>query len=268
MDIFYQLSKIFWFIVSPDNFLIFLIFISALLVAFRSKWGLRLLCVSLTIMLIVMFFPVADVILRPLEKRFPVVKILPADIEGVIVLGGSERGDLGKEWGSAQFNQAAERMMAIPYLAKRYPEAKIVFTGGSGSLLHPQDVALSATQQWFEQQGVADRVLWEKKSRNTFENAVLSEALLEGVPKGKWLLVTSAFHMPRSMGIFRLRGWQVTAYPVDFNSKTANGLRFDPKYWMHIRDLSFTVKEWIGLFVYHYTGKTDSLFPAPLKTES
>ncbi len=263
MDIFYQLSKVFWFLASPDNFLIFLLCMSALLIAFRSKWGLRLLCSTLTVMLLVLFFPVADLLLRPLEKRFPVVHSLPENIQGVIVLGGAERGDLGVEWGSAQFNAAAERMMAIPHLAKQYPNAQIVFTGGSGSLLHPQDVALSATEQWFVEQGVADRVLWEKKSRNTFENAVLSEELLGGVPDGNWLLVTSAFHIPRSMGIFRLRGWQVTAYPVDFYSKTANGLRLDPKYWMHIRDLSFTIKEWIGLLVYHYTGKTDSLFPAP-----
>jgi uncharacterized SAM-binding protein YcdF (DUF218 family) len=154
-------------------------------------------------------------------------------------------------------------MMSIPALAKRYPDAKIVFTGGSGSLLHPQDVSLNAIEQWFIEQGVEGRVLWEKKSRNTYENALLTEALLQQVPKGRWLLVTSAFHMPRSMGIFKKRGWNVIAYPVDFYSKTADGLRLDPKYWMHIRDLNFTLKEWIGLIVYYASGKTDSVFPAP-----
>lgn len=263
MDIFYLFSKLFWFVASPDNFLILLICLAAILIALGSKWGLRLLCSTIIVMLLIMFLPLADIVLRPLEKRFPVVQTLPENIQGVIVLGGAERGDLGVQWKSAQFNQAAERMMAIPYLAKKYPEAKVVFTGGSGSLLHPQDVALSATQQWFEQQGVNQRVIWEKESRNTYENALLSERKLGGVPSGKWLLVTSAFHMPRSMGIFRHRGWDVMAYPVDFYSKTEDGMRVDPKYWMHIRDLNFTLKEWIGLVVYYYSGKTDSLFPAP-----
>ncbi|MCJ8298115.1 MAG: YdcF family protein, partial [Pseudomonadales bacterium] len=77
------------------------------------------------------------------------------------------------------------------------------------------------------------------------------------------LLVTSAFHIPISMGIFRLRGWNVIAYPVDYYSKTAYGLRLDAIYWMHVRDLNFTLKEWIGLFVYYYSGKTDALFPGP-----
>ena len=263
MDFFYLLSKVFWFIASPDTFLILLVAISAFLIAKKSNWGLRLLSISLVFLVSILLFPVADIILRPLEKRFPAVRQLPQNIEGVIVLGGAERGDLAIQWQMAQFNQAAERMMAIPTLAKKYPQAKIVFSGGSGSLLHPQDVAASATYKWFSEQGVADRVLWEKKSRNTYENATLTEQMLGGVPKGRWLLVTSAFHMPRSMGVFRLRGWNVLAYPVDYYSKTTNGLRLDPKYWMHIRDLNFTLKEWIGLFVYYYTGRTNALFPAP-----
>jgi uncharacterized SAM-binding protein YcdF (DUF218 family) len=263
MDLFYIASKVFWFIASPDNFIILLFAISALLIAKKSKWGMRLLCTSLVLACTILFFPVADILLRPLEKRFPIPTQLPAKIEGIIVLGGAERGDLGIQWQQAQFNHAAERMMSIPALAKRYPDAKIVFTGGSGSLLHPQDVSLSAIEQWFIEQGVEGRVLWEKKSRNTYENALLTEALLQQVPKGRWLLVTSAFHMPRSMGIFEKRGWNVIAYPVDFYSKTADGLRLDPKYWMHIRDLNFTLKEWIGLIVYYASGKTDSVFPAP-----
>ena len=263
MDYFYVFSKVFWFIVSPDNFLILLVFLSAILITFKSKWGMRLLSFSLVCFMLILFLPVADVALRPLEKRFPMQEKLPNNIEGVIVLGGAERGDLGLQWGAAQFNHAAERLMVLPVLARQYPKAKLIFTGGSGSLLHPEAVADSAMTQWFVDNQIADRMLWEKGSRNTFENAVLSENALGGVPKGRWLLVTSAFHMPRSMGIFRLRGWDVIAYPVDYYSKTDNAMRIDPKYWMHIRDLSFTLKEWIGLVVYYYTGKTDELFPAP-----
>jgi len=262
MDLFYWLSKVFWFVASPDNFLILLVSLSAVLVYQGSKWGFRLLSTAVVCLMLILFLPVADVILRPLEERFPAPLSPPEKIQGVIVLGGAERGDLGLTWGSAQFNQASERMMAIPALARKYPKAHIVFTGGSGSLLHPESVADEAMVTWFTEHGVDDRVLWEKASRNTYENASLTERLLGGVPKGRWLLVTSAFHMPRSMGIFRLRGWDVIAYPVDYYSKTADALRIEPKYWQHVRDLNFTIKEWIGLVVYYYSGKTDALFPA------
>lgn len=263
MDVFYVMSKLFWFVASPDHFLILFTGIAALLISRGSKWGMRFLMTSIVLSLTILFLPVADILLRPLEKRFPAPTNSLENIRGVIVLGGAERGDLGLTWQVAQFNNAAERMMAIPALARAYPQADIVFTGGSGSLLHPEVVASSAMAAWFKAQGVEGRVLWEKESRNTFENATLTEKLLGGVPKGRWLLVTSAFHMPRSIGIFRLRGWDVVAYPVDYYSKTADALRIEPKYWQHVRDLSIALKEWIGLIVYHYTGKTAALFPAP-----
>lgn len=268
MDTFYQLSKVFWFFASPDNFLIFLVVLGTLLVGYGSRWGLRILITSMTLMLVITFLPVADVLLRPLEKRFAAPVSLPENIQGVIVLGGAERSSLGLVWQQAQFNQAAERMMALAYLANQYPQAQIVFSGGSGSLLHQREIAYAATERWFVEQGLEERVIWEQRSRNTYENAVLSEQKLNAVPRGRWLLVTSAFHMPRSMGVFRERGWQVVAYPVDYNSITSNGLRIDPSYWRHVRDLSFTIKEWIGLGVYYYTGKTGSLFPAPLANKS
>jgi uncharacterized SAM-binding protein YcdF (DUF218 family) len=263
MDFFYIASKVFWFVASPDHFLILMVLFSAILIGLKSKWGMRLLSASLVFFITITLFPVADVLFRPLEKRFPMADTLPDNIQGIIVLGGAERGELGLQWQRAQFNQAAERMMAIPALAKAYPNAEIVFSGGSGSLLYPKAVANSAMQQWFSEQGVAGRIQWEKSSRNTFENATLTEALLSGVPKGRWLLVTSAFHMPRSIGVFRMRGLKVVAYPVDYYSKTADGMRLEPKYWMHIRDLGISVKEWIGLVVYYYSGKTDALFPEP-----
>jgi uncharacterized SAM-binding protein YcdF (DUF218 family) len=265
MEYFYIFSKVFWFVISPDNFLILLVVIASVLISTKwsVKWGTRILISSTFCLVTILFLPVADIILRPLEQRFERVQTLPENIEGVIVLGGAERGELGIEWGSAQFNQAAERLMVLPVLAQQYPQAKLIFTGGSGSLLHPQAVADSAMTQWFVDNQIADRVLWEKGSRNTFENALLSEQALAGVPTGKWLLVTSAFHMPRSMGVFRQRGWDVMAYPVDYYSITANGMRVDPKYWQHVRDLNFSLKEWIGLVVYYYTNKTNALFPAP-----
>ena len=83
-----------------------------------------------------------------------------------------------------------------------------------------------------------------------------------GVPEGQWLLVTSAFHMPRSVGIYRKQGWNVIPYPVDHYSTTEIGLKLDPKLWRNLRDLNTAMREWIGLVVYYLTGKTDQLLPS------
>lgn len=268
MDLFYFLSKVFWFFASPDHLLISCVLLGTLLCFFKPKLAKCLLSFTSLALLLIMLFPLGDLLMRPLESRFPASEQLPEDIEGVIVLGGGERADLSLVWGVAQFNQSAERMMALPFLAKRYPEAKMLFTGGSGSLIYPAEVADKAMHQWFEDQAIGERVEWEKRSRNTFENALYSGQLLGGVPSGKWLLVTSAFHMPRSVGIFRKQGWQVVAYPVDYYSQTANAARLEPRYWRHIRDLGVATKEWIGLLAYYLTDKTDVLFPAPSRAPS
>jgi uncharacterized SAM-binding protein YcdF (DUF218 family) len=151
--------------------------------------------------------------------------------------------------------------MVIPVLARQFPQAKIIFSGGSGSALRQQFKGADAVAEYIDQLGLSSRVLFENQSRNTYENALLSAELLGGVPGGQWLLVTSAFHMPRSVGIYRKQGWNVIPYPVDHYSSTETGLKLDPKLWRNLRDLNTAMREWIGLVVYYLTGKTDQLLP-------
>ena len=264
MPSFFSLSKIFWFLAAPDHLMVFM-----LLFALFSLWigwrrlGGSLLAINLLLWLALIFMPLGDVLLRPLESRFPQPDLTSLNIEGVIVLGGGELAEESRVWQQPQFNAAAERVMVIPVLARQLPDAKLIFTGGSGSLLRQEFKGADVIASYVEQLGLEDRVLFESNSRNTYENGEFSAKLLGGVPKGKWLLVTSAFHMPRSVGIFRNQGWNVTAYPVDYYSVTANGLRNDPKLWQNLRDLHTGMREWIGLVVYYYTGKTSELLPGP-----
>ncbi len=265
MDSFFNLSKLFWFIASPDHLLVWCLLIGLLLNWIGWKMlGRTLVAVDILLWLALTFMPLGDLVLRPLEVRYPqqdLSEIKPESIEGIIVLGGAELAEESAVWGQPQFNEAAERVMAIPLLARAFPETAILFTGGSGSVLRQQFKGAYAVADYVDSLGLRDRVLLERQARNTYENALYSAQMLGGVPEGRWLLVTSAYHMPRSVGIFRKQGWKVIPYPVDFYSITSDAIRVDPKLWQNLRDLQIAVREWIGLVVYYYTGKTDQLLP-------
>lgn len=265
MPSFFSLSKLFWFFAAPDHLMVFMLLLAlfALWVGWR-KFGGALLLVNLTLWLALMLMPLGDLLMRPLESRFSLPDLQAANPQGIIILGGAELAEESDLWGIPEFNTAAERVMVIPVLAKRFPDAQIIFTGGSGSVLRPEYKGADAVAQYIAELGLSDRVVFESNSRNTHENALFTAQILSDVPTGDWLLVTSAFHMPRSVGIFRHQGWNVIPYPVDHYSVTADGLRLDPKLWQNMRDLNTAMREWIGLIVYYYTGKTDALLPGPL----
>ena len=117
----------------------------------------------------------------------------------------------------------------------------------------------------FESFGIArERLVAEDKSHNTVENARFSKALADPKPGERWLLVTSAYHMPRAIGIFRQAGFPVEAYPVDWRTRGAIDLMmpFD-SLTGGLRRTDTAVREWVGLFAYWITGQSAALFPAP-----
>lgn len=261
-DIFFYLSKVFWVLASPDHFFLLLILIGLLLVWAGKRSGFWLSLASVMLLLIVAVLPVGNLLLKPLEQRTPQSE-LPERVTGIIILGGAEEAALSAMYEQPQMNAAAERVMVLPVLAKRYPNAPIVITGGSGSVLYPQHRGADVVAQWAEQIGFRERLIVERQARNTFENAVYTGELVDK-GSGQWLLVTSAFHMPRAVGIFRKQGWDIAPYAVDYRV-SGNQLSF--QFWRNMRDLSTAVREWIGLLAYYLTGKTDQLLPE-LETNS
>ena len=111
--------------------------------------------------------------------------------------------------------------------------------------------------------GIASsRLLFERKSKNTWQNASYTKALLKSRRRENWLLVTSAYHMARSVGCFRKAGINVTPWPVDYRTRGYSDIYrvFDvaTQGW---RRMDVAVREWIGLMVYYLSGRTDKLFP-------
>ncbi|WP_428035501.1 YdcF family protein [Amphritea sp.] len=260
MDLFFLLSKGFWVLANPGNLLI-LILVLALFKGWRTLTSVVAVC-----LLLITFYPVGDLLLQPLEKRFSPPATLPEKIAGIIVLGGAEEAELSSIWNQPQFNMAAERDMLMLPLMQRYTDVPVILTGGSGSVRKPEFRGADVQQTWLQQQQLDKQVIFERDSRNTFENAIYSQGVLPpgadyADPRG-WLLVTSAFHMPRSVGIFRGQGWNVIPYPVDYYSKPAGLNSWRADLGRNLYELSIGVREWIGLGAYYVTDKTDELFPS------
>ncbi len=202
-------------------------------------------------------WPLGDLLLAPLEARYPVAPALSA-VDGIIVLGGAERTGAYRRWGSPQFDDAGERVTAAVVLAARYPKAKVIFSGGVGAWVKGKDGFGPATmtrQAWVDLGVAPERIVLETASRNTAENARLTLAQIAPAPGQRFVLVTSAFHMPRAMQSFARAGWtNVTAWPVDFRS----GDLADGASWRldeHLSGLDIALKEYLGLLVYQLTGR-------------
>jgi len=260
MDLFFVLSKTLWVLVNPGNFLIF-----ALILALLLRWRTIASIVLFTLLLLTLY-PLGNILLQPLENRYPQAFNMPDDVAGVIVLGGAEQAELSHIWGQPQFNSAAERDMAILPLLQRYPQRPVIISGGSSSVQKPEYRGADVVQHWFAEQGLESAVIFDRDSRNTFENAIYSQESLPAdsdiADEKGWLLVTSAFHMPRAMGVFQQQGWNVIPYPVDYYSKPLTFSNWRPNLGLNMHELSIAVREWIGLTAYYLTDKTSSWFPA------
>lgn len=264
---FFYLSKILWLVVAPANFLVLLLLLGAALLFTRfMRVGRGLVVASALGFVALGVLPVGTVMMRVLEDRFPPPPANMSAPAGIIVLGGTVDQRTTHYRGPIELTEGADRMTEAAMLARRFPDAKLVFTGGSAALLgSPYREALAA-EKLFLGLGIApERLVMESDSRNTYENAVLTRELLKPKPGEVWLLVTSAFHMPRSVGIFRKAGFDVTPYPVDYSTiGLASEYRTLLRNVMHgLRRTETALREYIGLAAYRLTGKIDDLFPGP-----
>jgi uncharacterized SAM-binding protein YcdF (DUF218 family) len=222
--------------------------------------GLWLGGTATLLLVIVALFPVGQLLLRPLENRFPEPE-LPAHVDGIIVLGGGQDGEVTASRDRVALNDSGERLIEAVALFRRYPDARRVFTGGNGP---PGETESDVARRAFAAMGIDPAsVTYEARSASTWDNAVLSRELVRPGSGETWLLVTSAWHMPRAVGCFRMAGWRLLAYPVDYRTSTvlrgplASGLEGN------LRDLDIAAHEYLGLLAYRLEGRIASLFPSP-----
>jgi uncharacterized SAM-binding protein YcdF (DUF218 family) len=262
---FFVLSKTVASLLLPSNVFIAIGIVGlALLVTRWRRVGQRLMVVSLVLLVLAAFLPIGGVLEHTLESRFPPWDPSRGAPDGIIVLGGAIAPRLSRTYGATQLTESAERIAAIAKLARAYPDARIVYSGGDGSLFANAGREADYLYPLLDSFGVPrQRVLLENRSRNTYENAVFSQQLVKPKPGERWLLVTSAWHMPRAIGCFRRIGFPVEAYPVDWHTRPRLRLSFSRHFGSSLARLDAAVHEWLGLLAYRITGRTTALFPGP-----
>jgi uncharacterized SAM-binding protein YcdF (DUF218 family) len=262
----FLLGKLAFVVLHPSNLLLLLALAGVLGLAWGRSWGRRLVTASVAAMALCTLLPVGRWVTTPLEDRFPRPPGYPERVDGVVVLGGGVDGVLTQARGVPSFRESMERFAAIPELARRYPEAKILFTGGlSWSAGAEAYTEAEVIRRFLLQQGLPeDRVLLEDRAESTRQNALLSLPLARPEPGERWLLVTSAMHMPRSIGVFRGAGWpELEPWPVDYRTTGGLELPSEPVMAGRLDELDEAAYEWYGLAYYRLLGYTGSLLPAP-----
>jgi uncharacterized SAM-binding protein YcdF (DUF218 family) len=263
---FFILSKVLGFFASPSNLAIALGLLGVLLLATRrARVGRFLTVASLLALAVLGLSPLGNALIIPLEERFPPWDDTRGPPDGIVVLGGAITPDVSAARNEVALDEAAERVTAAVALARRYPDARIIYSGGTVALIFPEGSEAASAVRIFESLGIPHaRIIAEEQSRNTLENAVFSRLLAMPQPGERWLLVTSGYHMPRAMGAFRQAGFTVEAYPVDWRTRGPQDVaRPFSTLGSGLERADTAAREWVGLLVYWLTGRSAALFPAP-----
>ncbi|GGH25110.1 membrane protein [Alsobacter metallidurans] len=260
---YFVLSKVLWLLAGPTNLLALATLAGGLLGFTRFRRAGRALTVAgASLLLVIGLLPVGTFLILPLEQRFPAWRDDGQPFVGVIVLGGAPEPANSRGRGQLLMNEGAERLVAMADLARRYPEKPVVFTGGSGDLVDQDSTEAAVLEQHIGELGLAPgRITFERRSRNTYENALFTRDLVKPQGGQRWLLVTSAYHMPRSMGLFRAAGFDVVPFPVDYRTAGPGDIKMALAVGDGLKRFETATREWIGLAVERAAGHTRELFP-------
>jgi uncharacterized SAM-binding protein YcdF (DUF218 family) len=260
----FVLSKVLGALFMPASWCLLLLVLAEMLTRCTryAVAGRRIRCSVIAFLCFISLFPVGEWALAPLENAYPAQ--FPDRVDGIILLGGDESPHLSVTRAQPSVLMSAQRYLHFAALARKYPKAKLVFTGGSG-LIRPEreeteaDVARAALGEIGVP--VADMV-FEDKSRTTYENALYTTAIVKPQPSQNWLLVTNARHIPRSMACFQAQGWTVYAAPSGYVTDGQTHLFGRINLAEHLLELSDALHEYYGLLAYYVTGRINKLWPS------
>lgn len=264
---FFYLSKILWFVLQPSSAVLILLFVgTAMLWSRWARAGRRIVLLAGILLVVIGISPAGHALILPLEERFSRADLNGgASVDGIIVLGGVQNMSVSGSRNVITLNEAGERLVEAAALARRYPNAKIILTGESSAFVKAKDSEAEGAANLLESLGIQpDRFVLETRAKNTFQNAKYSAELVGKDKNERWLLITSASHMPRAIGVFRTAGVKVEPWPVDYRTRGSTDIwRFFHSPSEGWRRMDLAMREWIGLLVYYLTGRTREPFPAP-----
>ncbi|EKF43779.1 YdcF family protein [Nitratireductor indicus] len=263
---FHLVSAIGWLFIQPFGLAMLLVGLSVVLALLRWR---RLAIAASSMSFLVLFLSgwttLGAHLLIPLEDRFHKPDPVPGEVAGIVVLGGGLEGSINLARGGHELNASGDRFVETAILARRYPDAKILVSGGQGAVFLSGEGDADTAPRLLEALGVdRSRLILENRSRDTYENGLFSRQLVSPDEGEVWLLVTSAFHMPRAMGVFRKVGFPVLPWPVDYKTAGNEGIGLaEDNSLDSLRNVSVGIREWIGLAAYRYAGRTEAFLPAP-----
>lgn len=247
-----------WWVINIDIFFLALLFIGGgFLLIKKKQWGKRFLLISCLGFGFFGVVPIGLWTFEALENRFPKIQQIPSDTKGMILLGGSfdKMTTLARK--ETAYNLAGGNFIQFVELAKKYPQFQLVFTGTS--------FEVETAKKEFKALGLdPSSILFEGDSKDTKDNAAKTATLLTPKPEEKWLLVASAYHLPRSVGLFRKAGFKVIPYPLDYHTPGNYetwfflGLKYNLDGWQ------VASREWLGMIINFLMGRSDELYPGPV----
>jgi uncharacterized SAM-binding protein YcdF (DUF218 family) len=252
-------------ILLPSNILVGLALAGVILATTRKKRaGVCTALVGTMLLAAVGWWPTGNLVTHALENRFPPWNGSRSAPAGIVVLGGAVNSRLSRDFDQPVIGGDGGRIVALAKLARAYPDARIVYSGGDASLFGNEPPETDFVYQVLDSLGVPrGRVLLESRSRNTAENAAFTKELVKPGQGERWLLITSAQHMPRAVGCFRRVGFPVEAYPVGWRTPRQVELGAPEAFGNALARFDSATHEWIGLLVYWATGKTSEFLPLP-----
>ncbi|MDB5491420.1 MAG: putative rane protein [Micavibrio sp.] len=255
---FFILSKIIWFLLAPLNLLTILTVTGLFFLRFKKiRAATALFVTAMTLFLLIGVFPTGQNAVHYLESRYSKPTLMPPHIDGILILGGAVESDASELSGMPEFNDAVDRVNAAIILSRKYPAARIVFSGGSGKLIRSERIDSIDMKMFLKDIAFdASKVIYEDRSRTTSENLINSKEMLKPKPHETWILVTSAWHTPRAMGVAQKLGWGLIPYPVDYRASgrylwvTQKFDVLDNIYMAHL-----ALREISGIAAYRINGK-------------
>ena len=261
---FFYLSKVLWNFFNPINMLVILLFVGITFHLLKKKnFYRRIYQITFILFILIAFLPTGTYLLWKLENAFPKPKIITNNVDGILILAAGINESMTYEHQQIILNDRIERMTESIKLMKKFPKAKIILSGGNGTLSKPKLKGSDAAKMFYKLMEIEiDRIIFEDKSRNTYENFVFSKKFIDNKNNEKWLLVTSAFHMKRAMNVAEKLELNFISYPVDFSLSKD----FSFKYWYranysaNINYFYFATHEYLGLIIYYLTGKSNKIY--------
>ena len=260
----FLIAKLFWIIINPFNILIFLTLICILCFVLKFKFLKKLTLTFLIINFTIFFFlPTGSFLIHLLEKKFHNFSDLSDlnQVDGIIIMGGSTDPYLSDVYNQIIFKASAERLFEAKRLIEKFPRSQIIFTGGSGKILNNTYNESDDAKNFFLQNGIdTEKIIFENKSRNTYENILLSKESIDHKTNGKWLVISSAYHLTRVINVADNIGWKLIPYATDFQIQKKFKFNISFNFYKNLSQIQLASHEWIALFYYYLSGKTKKLY--------